>query len=190
MNNAVTHQRPDYMLFDTALGICGLAWTPTGLARVQLPYRDPGETSARLAKLGGRRAGGVLPAYVNDVAGRLVLYARGEAVDFSDIPLDFSLIPAFEALIYRHLRSVRRGETVTYGELAAMAGSPGAAQAVGTAMGRNPWPVIVPCHRVLAAGNKPGGFSAPGGLATKSKLLAMEGVYLDGGAPMLPGLFD
>ena len=190
MSKQTPHTSAEYMLFETALGVCGLAWTETGLVRVQLPYRDVSETSARLARLGARRAGGTLPPMVNEAAERMVSHARGETVDFLDLPLDFSLIPAFEGLVYRHLRQVPRGRTVTYGELAAMAGSPGAAQAVGTAMARNPWPVVVPCHRVLAAGNKPGGFSAPGGLATKTRLLAMEGVYLDDGAPMLPGLFS
>lgn len=180
----------EYMLFDTALGVCGLSWSDGGLLRVQLPDRDPAATATRLAKGGATRAGGVLPASVADAAERLARYAAGEDVDFSAVPLDFGGIASFEALVYRALRRVARGRTVTYGELAELAGSGGAAQAVGTAMARNPWPVVVPCHRVLAAGNRPGGFSAPGGLKTKTKLLAMEGVYLDGGAPMLPGLFD
>ncbi|SOC84689.1 methylated-DNA-[protein]-cysteine S-methyltransferase [Ensifer adhaerens] len=179
----------EYMLFETALGVCGIAWSEAGLTRVQLPDRDAAATAARLAK-SARRAGGGVPVHAGDAAELLAVYAAGKAVDFSGVPLDFADIAAFEATVYHTLRKVRRGETVTYGELAVRAGSPGAAQAVGTAMARNPWPVVVPCHRVLAAGNKPGGFSAPGGLITKAKLLAMEGVYLDGGAPMLPGLFD
>ncbi|MET3614662.1 methylated-DNA-[protein]-cysteine S-methyltransferase [Rhizobium aquaticum] len=179
----------EYMLFETALGVCGIAWSEAGLLRVQLPDRDAAATAARLAKA-ARRAGGAVPAFATETAERLSDYAAGEAVDFSDIILDFDGVAAFEATVYHALRRVGRGETVTYGELAMLAGSPGAAQAVGTAMARNPWPVVVPCHRVLAAGNKPGGFSAPGGLVTKAKLLAMEGVHLDGGEPMLPGLFD
>jgi methylated-DNA-[protein]-cysteine S-methyltransferase len=178
----------EYMLFETALGVCGIAWSGAGLLRVQLPDRDAAATAARLSKT-ARRAGGAVPALATDAAERLSDYASGRPVDFSGIALDFAGIAAFEATVYHALRKVERGETVTYGELAQRAGSPGAAQAVGTAMARNPWPVVVPCHRVLAAGNKPGGFSAPGGLLTKAKLLAMEGVYLDGGAPMLPGLF-
>jgi methylated-DNA-[protein]-cysteine S-methyltransferase len=180
----------EYMLFDTALGVCGLSWSPSGLLRVQLPDRDPAATATRLAKDGAVRAGGSLPGPVADAAERVARYAAGEDVDFSVVPLDFEGIASFDTLVYRALRRIVRGRTVTYGELAALAGSAAAAQAVGTAMARNPWPVVVPCHRVLAAGNKPGGFSAPGGLKTKAKLLAMEGVHLDGGAPMLPGLFD
>lgn len=179
----------EYMLFETALGVCGLSWSSSGLLRVQLPDRDAAATAARLAK-GAQRAGTVLPAFASDAAERLARYAAGEPADFETVPLDFGGLAAFEASVYRALRRVERGRTVTYGELAALAGSAGAAQAVGTAMARNPWPVVVPCHRVLAAGNRPGGFSAPGGLKTKAKLLAMEGVFLDDGAPMLPGLFD
>ena len=179
----------EYMLFETALGVCGIAWSVAGLLRVQLPDRDAAATAARLSRT-ARRAGGAVPALATDAAERLADYASGRSVDFSDIVLDFEGIAAFETTVYHALRKVPRGSTVTYGELAGLAGSPGAAQAVGTAMARNPWPVVVPCHRVLAAGNKPGGFSAPGGLVTKAKLLAMEGVHLDGGEPMLPGLFD
>lgn len=179
----------EYMLFETALGVCGIAWSEAGLTRVQLPDRDAAATAARLAK-SAKRAGGAVPAYATDAAELLADYAGGEDVEFSGVLLDFAGIAPFEATVYHALRRVGRGETVTYGTLAERAGSPGAAQAVGTAMARNPWPVVVPCHRVLAAGNKPGGFSAPGGLITKAKLLAMEGVYLDGGEPMLPGLFD
>lgn len=177
------------MLFETALGVCGLSWSRNGLLRVQLPDRDAAATAARLAK-GAERAGTALPGFARDAAERLARYAGGAPVDFLDVPLDFAGLAAFEASVYRALRRVERGRTVTYGELAALAGSAGAAQAVGTAMARNPWPVVVPCHRVLAAGNRPGGFSAPGGLKTKVRLLAMEGVFLDGGAPLLPGLFD
>ncbi len=179
----------EYMLFETALGVCGIAWSEAGLTRVQLPDRDAAATAARLAK-SAKRAGGAVPAHATDAAELLADYANGEDVDFSGVFLDFTGIATFETAVYYALRKVGRGETVTYGELAGLAGSPGAAQAVGTAMARNPWPVVVPCHRVLAAGNKPGGFSAPGGLVTKAKLLAMEGVHLDGGEPMLPGLFD
>lgn len=179
----------EFMLFETALGVCGLSWSDEGLLRVQLPDRDAATTAARLAK-GAQRAGTALPDFAADAAERLARYAGGDVVDFTDVPLDFAGLATFEASVYRALRRVARGSTVTYGELAALAGSAGAAQAVGTAMARNPWPVVVPCHRVLAAGNKAGGFSAPGGLKTKMKLLAMEGVHLDGGAPMLPGLFD
>jgi methylated-DNA-[protein]-cysteine S-methyltransferase len=97
-------------------------------------------------------------------------------VDFSDTPLDFDGVPEFLQRLYRELLGIAWGQTITYGELAERLGSPGGAHAVGQGMGKNPVPVIVPCHRVLAAGNKPGGFSAPGGTSTKLRLLELEGV--------------
>lgn len=179
-----------YIFFETVLGDCGLAWSEDGLTGVQLPDKTKALTEARMRKTDAELWKGDPPGDVQAVIDLMVAYAAGEAVDFSSVQLDFSAIEAFERAVYDALRGVQRGETVTYGELAQRAGWPvGAAQSVGRAMARNPWPVIVPCHRVLAAGNKPGGFSAPGGLKTKEKLLEMEGVYLDGGAPMLPGLF-
>jgi methylated-DNA-[protein]-cysteine S-methyltransferase len=179
-----------YHMFDTALGVSGIGWTDQGLVRVQLPDMVPSSTEARLARGGATRWQAVLPEGIERAVDLLTRYAAGEVVDFSVLSLDINGVPAFERAVYDALRRVPRGQTVTYGELAEKAGSKGAAQAVGTAMARNPWSVVVPCHRVLAAGNKPGGFSAPGGLKTKEKLLAMEGVYLDGGAPLLPGLID
>lgn len=179
-----------YHMFDTALGVSGLGWTDEGLARVQLPDTVPSSTEVRLARGGATRWPGLLPDSIRSAVDLMTRYASGEVVDFSILSLDITGVPVFERAVYDALRKVPRGQTVTYGELAMLAGSKGAAQAVGTAMARNPWPVVVPCHRVLAAGNKPGGFSAPGGLKTKEKLLAMEGVYLDGGAPFLPGLID
>ena len=111
----------------------------------------------------------------------------GRRVDFSQLELDLAGVSDFHRAIYDAARRIGWGETVTYGELAEQVGSPGAARAVGQAMGRNPIPVIIPCHRVLASGRKIGGFSAPGGAVTKTRLLALEGVHLDKGTPLLPG---
>ncbi len=112
----------------------------------------------------------------------------GERIDFSGIALDLAGVGPFHRSIYEALCRVGWGETTTYGALARQAGDVGASRAVGQAMGRNPIPIIIPCHRVLASGGKPGGFSAFGGAVTKQRLLALEGVHLDGGAPLLPGL--
>jgi methylated-DNA-[protein]-cysteine S-methyltransferase len=115
-------------------------------------------------------------------------YAAGKRIDFSMLALDLQGVGDFHRQIYEAARRVGWGETVTYGELARRVGSPGAARAVGQAMGRNPIPLIIPCHRVLASGHKIGGFSAFGGAVTKTRLLALEGVHLDQGTPLLPGL--
>jgi methylated-DNA-[protein]-cysteine S-methyltransferase len=111
---------------------------------------------------------------------------EGESVDLGFVDVDLDDVPAFERRIYDLLRAVRSGETITYGELASRAGNPGAARAVGAAMGRNPVPVIIPCHRVLAGGGRSGGFSAPGGVTTKFKLLQIEQACRSGP----PQLFD
>ena len=111
----------------------------------------------------------------------LKAFTSGIPTGFQDIRLDMHRHGAFEQAVYAVLRQVPWGETVTYGWLAKTAGQPLGAQAVGMAMGRNSWPLVVPCHRVLAAGGKTGGFSAYGGVTTKAALLQREGVYLDGG---------
>lgn len=177
-----------YQLFDTVFGTCAIAWSVAGLTRVQLPEATRAKTEARMRRGGAEPAKSPLPAFAQDAVNALQCYFAGSAASLEALRLDESIVTADNASIYRALRAVPRGKTVTYGELAKQVGRPGAARAVGTAMGRNPWPVIVPCHRVLASGHKMGGFSAPGGAATKEKLLSLEGVAI--GDPVLPGLFD
>lgn len=168
--------------FATAFGPVAVAWTARGLARVRLLggdlRPDPGPEPAEP------------PPPIADCVARLVARLGGAPVDFSDVVLDEAGLPPLAVTIYRELRRVPLGQTLTYGELAARAGAPRAAQAVGSAMARNPWPIVVPCHRVLARDGSLHGFSAPGGLATKRRLLETEGVDLGGGTPLLPGLFD
>jgi methylated-DNA-[protein]-cysteine S-methyltransferase len=132
---------------------------------------------------------GDMPSDVASWSARVSAYFEGEIVDFLDIPLDMADLTVAEQAIYSALRLVPYGGTTTYGDLAARIGQPGAARSVGMAMARNPWPLVVPCHRVLAKGGALHGFSAPGGLETKRRMLVMEGVDLDRGEPMLPGLF-
>jgi methylated-DNA-[protein]-cysteine S-methyltransferase len=177
-----------YHLFDTAFGVCGLAWTDAGLTRVQLPEREVRTTEKRLQDLNAVRHDGALPPDIDRCITRLRDYISGAQTDFRDIALDLSGISDFNAQIYRALRDIGFGQTTTYGVLATAVSSPGAARAVGMAMARNPWPIIVPCHRVLASGQRMGGFSAPGGTLTKEQLLALEGVHLGDGTPLLPGL--
>lgn len=158
------------------------------MIRVQLPEATRLETETQIRHVGDAPAIEPLPGFAADAVSALQLYFSGAAVVLDTLRLDERFVSEFNASIYRLLRAVPRGTTVTYGDLAKQAGQPKAAQAVGMAMGRNPWPVIIPCHRVLARGAKMGGFSAPGGTATKERLLALEGVVV--GDPVLPGLFD
>ena len=168
--------------FATSWGPMLLAWSDHGLTKVRLP--DPDQP---------HRAVDPAPAPVHTTARLLADYLAGAAVDFTVLTLDARALSPTDAAIYAALRLVPTGETLTYGALAARAGHPGAARAVGVAMARNPWPVVVPCHRVMAADGALHGFSAPGGIVTKRRLLQLEGVALDGGklagaSPLLPGL--
>lgn len=179
-----------YSLFDSAIGPCGLAWSGRGVTRLQLPAGGRAATESRLAARSGVRAAEP-PAPIADLIGRLTRYFGGHASDFSSDPIDlFTVHDALRLRLYGEMRSIGWGETVTYGQLARRIGLEGerAARDVGQAMGRNRIPIIIPCHRVLAAGNKLGGFSAYGGTLTKQRLLALEGVGLGSAQPVLPGL--
>jgi methylated-DNA-[protein]-cysteine S-methyltransferase len=168
-----------YTLFDTALGRCGIAWSERGVAAVELPAADEAATRRRLSRTGAQEA-----APPPDVANAIDAIARlleGEPDDLSDVALDMDGVPDFHRRVYDVARAIPPGETRSYGELAAGLGEPAAAQAVGRALGRNPFPIVVPCHRVLAANGALHGFSAPGGIETKRRMLAIEGA----GAPTL-----
>jgi len=167
-----------YCLFPTAIGTCGVAWGERGLLSVQLPEADEDATRARLlARLPGARE-----ARATGAAKRAIVAMRahlaGDLQTLEEVPIDDGACPEFHRRVYRELRRVGPGETIGYGELAARVGSPGAARAVGQAVGKNPFPIVVPCQRVLASGAKAGGFSAHGGVHTKRKMLAIEGVTL------------
>jgi methylated-DNA-[protein]-cysteine S-methyltransferase len=170
-----------YHLFETGLGLCGIAWSDQGITRFRLPDTD----RDAVAKAFGVKARPTEPPpHVAAAAAEAKRYFGGERIDFRALGLDLAGIEPFRRTIYDALRAVGWGETVTYGELAKRAGAPGAAQEVGVAMARNPVPLIIPCHRVLAAGGKIGGFSAPGRTETKERMLALEGVFI-GNQPKL-----
>ena len=178
-----------YALVDTALGACGIAWSAAGrLVRLQLPERNRAATEARLTSGFLESVAASPPPHVDQSIHDLVRYAWGEKVDFSNVLLDLDGVPPFHREVFDAARTIGWGETVSYGALARRIGSPGAARAVGQALSRNPVPIIIPCHRVLASGQRMGGFSAHGGTRTKARLLALEGVHLDTGMPLLPGL--
>jgi len=179
-----------YHVFDTAAGSCGLAWSPEGLTQVQLPEVTAAATDARLARRSGAPRCDAPPAWIAGIADRMGSYFEGVENDFTDVALDQRGISAFNARVYTALRDFGWGQVTSYGALADAIGEPGAARAIGAAMGANPWPLIVPCHRVLAASGRIGGFSAHGGQDTKRHMLQLERIDADGAAPLLPGLFD
>jgi methylated-DNA-[protein]-cysteine S-methyltransferase len=162
-----------YCMFDTAVGPCGVAWTERGLTRVQLPEADRSATEQRMRQ--GCSGAGNAPPEVGRVIAGIERYLAGEKIDFAFATLDLTGIGTFHRQVYDAARRIGWGETTTYGDLARQVRLPGAARAVGQALGRNPLPIVVPCHRILASGGKIGGFSAFGGAATKERLLALEG---------------
>lgn len=175
---------PAFALFDTAMGHCGIAWGEEGIRGVQLPQADAQQTHQCLRERFPGAQEAAPPASVQAAIEGVAAMLRGQAHDFSALVLDMRGVPAFDQRVYAVARSIQPGQTLTYGEVAARLGEPGAARAVGQALGRNPFAPVVPCHRVLAAGDKPGGFSASGGIRTKLRLLIIEGAMRG-----TPGLF-
>ena len=172
--------------FDTALGRCGIAWGARGIVSVELPQASDARLQARLTRAAEGAGEAPPPADVQRVIDGIQALLRGEPVSFADAPLDLGRVGDFERRVYAVALAIVPGRTLTYGDIAAQLGEPGAARAVGQALGRNPWPIVVPCHRVLGAGDTLGGFSAHGGRDTKRRLLAIEGARR-GDAP---DLFD
>ena len=174
-----------FSLFDTAIGRCGIVWGERGIAGVQLPEEHESDTRARLR----RRFPDAAEAKPADAARRaiegIVALLRGEASDLDALALDMAQVPEFHRRVYEVARKIPPGATLTYGEIARRLDAPGSARAVGQALGRNPFAIVVPCHRVLAAGGKPGGFSANGGAATKLRMLAIEGARIGAASPTL-----
>ncbi len=168
-----------YCLFDTPLGCCGIAWSERGnrlaATTLQLPEATREITEARIARVSGGRQASTPPAEIAEIIVRLRKHLSGEVQDLRDVAIDLDGVAPFAQRVYEAAREIPPGETRTYGELAKALRVPGAARAIGQALGKNPLPIIIPCHRVLAAGGRPGGFSAFGGRATKARLLAIEG---------------
>ena len=169
-----------FALFDTAVGRCGIAWGEHGITGVQLPQPNEAQTRTRLFQ----RSGGELPevapppAVEHAIEGMTALLA-GEKIALEDIALDMSGLSPFNRNVYEIARTIPPGSTLTYGDIAKQLGGVELSRDVGQALGQNPFPIVVPCHRVLAAGGKPGGFSANGGVKTKLKMLEIEGAYVN-----------
>ncbi len=174
-----------FALFDTAIGACGIVWSPRGIAGVQLPEADERATRARVLRRYAGVQAGPPPANVQHAIDGIVALLRGETRDLNDLVIDNEGVPVFNTRVYAIARTIPPGQTMTYGEIAERLGDKLLAREVGTALGQNPCPIIMPCHRVLAASGKTGGFSAPGGVVTKLRLLTIEGAQPSG-----PTLFD
>ena len=170
-------------LFDTGIGACGIAWKGGAIVALQLPEPEPAHTLVRLQ----RQTGGLpqvplatAPAGVQQAAEGVQALMRGEARDLCEVALDMRGVPDFQQRVYAITRRIPPGQTRSYGELAEELGGKHLARAVGQALGLNPFAPIVPCHRVLAAKGKPGGFSGGSGPLTKLHMLAIEGAALGG----------
>ena len=165
-----------FTLFETPIGTCGLVWGERGLTGVHLPESNVARSRAGLL----RRFPAAVPApptaHVQGAIDGIVALLRGEKRDLRELVLDMEGLPPFNRRVYELARTIPPGSTLTYGDIAVRLGSPGTARAVGQALGHNPFPIVVPCHRVLAADGRMGGFSAPGGVVTKRRMLAIEGV--------------
>ncbi len=173
-----------FFLFETAIGRCGIAWSELGVAALQLPEQSDLETSARLLQRLPNAREGSPPPDVRLALEGIVALLGGEPRDLSFVRLDMTGVPPFHRRVYEVARSIPPGTTIAYGEIARRLGAPGSARAVGQALGHNPFAIVVPCHRVLAANGKTGGFSANGGVNTKLRLLSIERAQVSGGFPL------
>ena len=175
---------PTFAFFDTALGACAIVWRADAILATQLP--DVSEAMARVHL--ARRAPLAQEAAPAGLAAQAITRIRalleGGRDDLADIPVAPAGIATFERAVYAAARTIAPGQTRSYGEIAAAIGAPGAARAVGRALGANPLPIIVPCHRVLAARGAKGGFSAPGGVTTKMRMLEIEGALGPASLPL------
>ena len=180
-----------YLLFETVFGTCGMLWQDHGVVRTPLPEPSQERLLAALLADAEGVAAHQPPSWISSAVGAIQRHLEGAGQDLSEVPVDLHDGSPFALKVYGELRRVRSGCTVTYGDLAAAVGAPGAARAVGRVLGKNPVPLIIPCHRVLASGGKLRGFSASGGIATQARLLEIEGVTVPAvsGRGAAPGRF-
>ena len=172
--------RSHYQLFETAAGVAAIGWNRSGVTALRLPAPSAAEAERAITSRLQGAVRAAAPPEVRAVIDKVVRYFAGECVDFADVPIDMGEQDPFFARVYELVRRLGRGETTTYGAIArALDTGPEYARAVGQAMAKNPIPLIVPCHRVTAAGGKIGGFSAPGGSVSKARMLEIEGVATD-----------
>jgi methylated-DNA-[protein]-cysteine S-methyltransferase len=165
----------EFTVFETAIGWVALAWRETGISSVVIAEATAESARGRITQHTPTAVEADPPADIQRAIARITAHLAGELDDLRDIAVDLDEVSQWRRDVYQVLRGVDPGETITYGEIANRLGNPHAAREVGQAMGSNPVPIIVPCHRCLAADNKMGGFSAPGGISTKLRLLGIEG---------------
>jgi len=175
-----------FALFETAVGKCAMAWGGNGIVGLQLPEASEGQSRARIQRCFAAAHETTPPPAVRQVIGGIVALLAGEAVDLSKVALDMDATSTLDRRVYAVARTIQPGATLTYGEVASRLGDARLARVVGQALGRNPFALLVPCHRVLAANGRLGGFSASGGPASKLRLLQIEGARIGDG----PDLFE
>ena len=175
-----------FALFDTAIGHCGIVWGERGVVAVQLPMSSEDKTRGRIRQRYGDIVEAPPPAEIQSAIDGMVELLAGKPNDLSNVVLDLDGVPEFNRGVYDIARTIPPGKTLTYGDIAKRLGGVELSRDVGQALGHNPCPIVVPCHRVLAAGDKPGGFSANGGVVTKLKMLEIEGAVVN----YTPSLFD
>lgn len=163
-----------FTLFDSAVGRCALVWRGAAIIGAQLPEQDEATARERLAKRFPQAVEAEPPAFIGSAIAEIRALLEGRPTSLSHLPIALDRVPPFHRRVYEVALSIPPGETLTYGAVAAQLGEPGAARAVGVALGQNPFPIIVPCHRILSAGGRIGGFSAEGGIETKLRLLTIE----------------
>ncbi len=169
-----------FALFETAIGHCGIVWSERGVAGVQLPERNEQATRNRILRRFAAARETVPSGGLQRAIADIVALLGGEPRDLTHVTIDTDGVADFNRRVYAIARTIPPGATLSYGEIAERLGDKNLARDVGQALGQNPIPIIVPCHRVLAAGGKVGGFSAPGGVVTKLRLLTIEGAQPSG----------
>jgi methylated-DNA-[protein]-cysteine S-methyltransferase len=175
-----------FAIFDTAIGPCGIVWGERGISGVQLPMSNEEKTRKRILQRNGDIPEAEPTAEVGCAIEAIKELLTGKPNDLKGVVLDLDGVPEFDRGVYDIARTIPPGKTMTYGDIAKKLGGVELSRDVGQALGRNPCPIVVPCHRVLAAGNKPGGFSANGGVVTKLKILQIEGAVVN----HTPSLFE
>ncbi len=177
-------ERSSYAFFETPLGLCAIVWDARGILGTQLPETGRGAATRRLQRRFPEAHNGPPPPAIAGAMARIAAALGGEKDDFADLALDWRTVSAFDRAVYQEARAISAGRTSTYGAIATALGDARDSRRVGQALGRNPWPIIVPCHRVTGTGGWMGGFSAPGGRSTKLKLLELEGALAAESLPL------